>query len=447
MSAAEATPSSSMAPADAALTHRFLLDYPHEAARLFEAMPAEDAASLLALQPPHAALRAWQLLAPDVALDVMGHLPAPLAEHLLAEAEPVASVAVLTQLKAEECEVWLKRLDAEVARELRELLAYPEDCAGRMMDTRVSPLRGGMSVAEAIERLRLIRRNGLRELFVVDDEGRLTGRVEVQDLALAARELPLADITRNVVAFVNALDPREDVVEMLQSQPITTLPVVNVSGRFIGVIRQAELVAAVEEESSLDILTMVGASPDERALSSPVLAVRKRLPWLQINLLTAFAAAAVVGLFESTIAQFTALAVLLPVVAGQSGNAGAQALAVTMRGLVLREISLRHWPSVLGKEAVTGLVNGVAVAATTGVGVYVWSGSWALVGVITLAMVISMFAAGLAGALVPILLRRFGQDPATASSIILTTVTDVVGFFSFLGIAALFAPLLARSLA
>jgi len=435
----------SLPPAEAALTHRFLLDYPHEAARLFEAMPTDDAAALLAAQPPHAALRAWQSLAPDVALDVLGQLPETLARRLLAEAEPVASVAVLSQLGAAERQAWLRKLDAEVARELAGLLDYPEDSAARMMDPRVSPLRSGMTVAEALERLRQSRRGGLRELFVVDDEGRLAGRVEVQDLALAARELPLADITRGVVAFVSDLDPREDVVERLQTHPISALPVVNLGGRFVGVIRQAELMDAVEEEATLDVLTMVGASPDERALSSPWFAVRKRLPWLQINLLTAFLAAAVVGLFESTIAQFTALAVLLPVVAGQSGNAGAQALAVTMRGLVLREISLRHWPSVVGKESLTGLINGVAVAFTTGLAVYVWSRSLALVGVITLAMVISMLAAGLAGALVPILLRRFGQDPATASSIILTTVTDVVGFFSFLGIAALFAPLLAQS--
>ena len=432
-------------PAEAALTHRFLLDYPHEAARLFEAMPAPDAAALIAAQPPHAAMRAWESLAPDVALDVLENLPRAQAQHLLAEADPLASVAVLTQLDAPEREAWLQRLNAEVAQELRGLLAYPEDSAGRMMDPRVSPLRTGMTVAEAIERLRHIRRSGLRELFVIDDEGRLAGCVEIQDLALAARELPLADITHGVVAFVRDLDPREDVVDTLMTQPISTLPVVNISGHFIGVIRQAELMAAVEEETSADMQTMVGASPDERALSSPVFAVKKRLPWLQINLLTAFLAAAVVGLFESTIAQFTALAVLLPVVAGQSGNAGAQALAITMRGLVLREISLRHWPAVVGKEALTGLMNGLAVAATTGLAVYVWSRSLALVGVIMLAMVISMLIAGLAGALVPILLRRFGQDPATASSIILTTVTDVVGFFSFLGIAALFAPMLAQS--
>ncbi len=438
--------SATLTPAESALTLRFLLDFPFEAARLLEAMPAAEAAALLAAQPEHAALPAWEALASDVAAEVLDRLPQALACRLLAEAEPVASVAVLAQIEAAPRQVWLARLQAEVAQELRALLAYPDDCAGRLMDPRVSPLRSGMTVGQAIERLRLIRRKGLRELFVVDDAGRLAGRVDMQDLALAERGVPLADITRGIVAVVGDLDPREDVVQRLQSQDIHTLPVIDVAGRFIGVIRQAELITAVEEESSLDILTMVGASPDERALSSPWLAVRKRLPWLQINLLTAFLAAAVVGLFESTIAQFTALAVLLPVVAGQSGNAGAQALAVTMRGLVLREISLRHWPAVLGKEAVTGLVNGLAVAATTGLAVYVWSKSLALVGVIALAMVISMFAAGLAGALVPVLLRRFGQDPATASSIILTTVTDVVGFFSFLGIAALFAPLLAQRL-
>ncbi len=434
-----------LAPAEAALTQRFLLDYPNEAARLFEAMPSTNAAALIAAQQPHAALLAWQSLAPDVAMDVLEQLPETMAQHLLTEAEPLVSVAMLAQLDAPEREAWLQRLNTEVAKELRDLLAYPDECAGRMMDPRVTPLRTGMSVGDAIERLRHIRRKGLREMFVIDDEGRLAGFVEIQDLALAERELPLADIIHRVVVHVGDLDPREEVVETLMKQPISTLPVVNTNGNLVGVIRQDELMAAVEEETSLDMQTMVGASPDERALSSPTFAVRKRLPWLQINLLTAFLAAAVVGLFESTIAQFTALAVLLPVVAGQSGNAGAQALAITMRGLVLREISLRHWPKVVGKEALTGLINGVAVAFTTGLAVYVWSRSLVLVGVIMLAMIISMLVAGLAGALVPMLLRRFGQDPATASSIILTTVTDVVGFFSFLGIAALFAPMLAQS--
>jgi magnesium transporter len=205
------------------------------------------------------------------------------------------------------------------------------------------------------------------------------------------------------------------------------------------VVRSASLFQAAEDQASVDIQTMVGASADERALSSPGFAVKKRLPWLHINLLTAFLAAAVVGLFESVIAQFTALAILLPVVAGQSGNAGSQALAVTMRGLALKEVSVLHWRRVLSKEFWVGLIDGVALAVTCGLGVFVWSQSAGLALVIGIAMICSMVAAGISGALVPMLLIRAGQDPATASSIILTTVTDVAGFLSFLGTASLLA--------
>jgi magnesium transporter len=431
-------------PAVIALNQRYLLDFPQEAARRLETMTAPDIGELFAGQPPHAVVRAWEALAPDVARAVVQCVPEALGRYLLAEAEPAASAAVLAQFEPGERERVLAALDAQVASELRELLQYPESSAGRLMDPNVSPLRSGMSVAEALARLRTLKRGGLRELFVVDGEGRLTGRVEIHDLAVANPARPLSEITRALLAAVQDLDPREDVVSVLQQHPITELPVVNHDGRFVGAIRQAALMSAVEQETSADIQTMVGASPDERALSSPGFAVRKRLAWLQINLLTAFLAAAVVGLFENTIAKFTALAVLLPVVAGQSGNAGAQALAVTMRGLVLREISLRHWPRMVWKEAAVGLTNGLAVAATTALGVYLWSRSGGLVVVISSAMVISMVIAGVAGALVPIVLRRFGQDPAQSSSIVLTTVTDVAGFFSFLGIATVLSGLLAK---
>ncbi|MCF8200135.1 MAG: magnesium transporter [Sulfuritalea sp.] len=423
----------------AALNRRYFQDYPYEAAALLEGMAPEEGASLLALQPPHVVVRVWQSLGPDVARAILERVPDGLAVHLLSEADPAISVSILAQWDADERERRLASLDPQVAHELREQLAYPENSAGRLMDHKLSALRAGLSVGQALARLRTIRQHGLRELFVVDDQGKLTGRVEIQDLAVADPGQPLREIVRPLLAAVSALDPREDVAAILEHRPITELPVVNVEGRFVGIIRHATLLAAVEEETTIDIQTMVGASRDERALSSPLFAVRKRLPWLQINLLTAFLAAAVVGMFEGTIAKVTALAVLLPVVAGQSGNAGAQALAVTMRGLVLREISLRHWPRVVGKEAGVGLVNGLAVAATTAVGVYAWSGSIGLVMVITSSMVIAMVIAGIAGALVPIVLSRFGMDPAQSSSIVLTTVTDVAGFFSFLGIATLLA--------
>jgi magnesium transporter len=210
----------------------------------------------------------------------------------------------------------------------------------------------------------------------------------------------------------------------------------------LGVIRHAALVEAAQEEASVDLQTMVGASRDERALSPSFFAVRRRLPWLQVNLLTAFLASSVVGLFEDTIARFTALAVLLPIVAGQSGNTGAQALAVTMRGLALREVRARHWLRVAAKETSAAAINGLAIALTSCLGVWWWSGSPGLVLVIGLSMLLSMTLAGLSGALIPMALTAARQDPAQASSILLTTVTDVVGFLSFLGIATALAGLL-----
>ena len=426
----------------AALNLRFLLDYPREAARRIEAMPAREVSEMLAAQPLHAVVPMWHSLATDVEQAVFIELPQTRAAELLAELEPARSAALLNRFDEDERERYKGLLNAQVAAEIRALMQYRPDSAGQLMDPRVLAYRGELTAHEALARLRLTKRRGLREVYLVDDDGRLDGRVDIQDLALADPEETLTRIARKITDAVQDTAPREEVVEKMQQDAVTDLPVIDFDGRLVGVIRQAKLATAVQQETTLDIQTMVGASRDERALSPATFAVIKRLPWLQINLLTAFLAASVVGLFESTIAKYTALAVLLPVVAGQSGNAGAQALAVTMRGLVLREISLRHWPRVVLKEVGVGLMNGFAVAATTALGVYVWSRSFGLVLVIAAAMVISMVAAGFAGALVPIMLQRFGQDPAQSSSIILTTVTDVVGFFSFLGIATLFSTLL-----
>jgi magnesium transporter len=430
-------------PAVSALHRRFLFDYPHEAARQLESIELDEAVELLSTVPPNAAARTWQAMASDVAAAAVQRAPDGVARHLLSETEPAQAASVLAQIEPEPRARLLGLLNAQIAAELQALLVYPPESAGRVMDPQVTPVRADGTVAEALTRLRSVRRKALRELYVVDFEGRLSGRLEIQELAVAEEDTPLRELTRPLQAVVRDMDPREDVAAILQEHPmITALPVINQAGRLVGAIRQAGIVSAIEEETSVDIQTMVGVSADERALSTSFFAVKKRLPWLQINLLTAFLAAAVVGLFEGLIAKFTALAVLLPVVAGQSGNAGAQALAVTMRGLALREISLRHWPQMVGKEAFAGLANGIAVAATTALGVYVWSRSLGLVLVIVVAMIFSMVIAGLSGALVPILLQRFGQDPATASSIILTTVTDVVGFFTFLGTATLFASML-----
>jgi magnesium transporter len=319
---------------------------------------------------------------------------------------------------------------------VENLMGYAPDTAGRLMDPRVASFRAAMTVEEALARMRGFRKTrALRELYLVGDEGELTGRVDIQDIAVAAPGEILGRLSRPVPAAVLDLADKQEVVERIEQHHVSALPVVNVSGRLLGVIHPSALFAALQEEVTLDIQTMVGAHKDERALSRATFAVRKRLPWLQINLVTAFLAAAVVGLFEDTIAKFTALAVLLPVVSAESGNAGQQALAVTMRGLALREISVRQLPRVVIKEIGVGCLNGLAIAATTAVGVYFWSGSTGLVLVISIAMVTSMVVAGFSGTVIPMVLSRLGLDPAQASSIVLTSVTDVVGFLSFLGVA------------
>ncbi|MDZ7788018.1 MAG: magnesium transporter [Halofilum sp. (in: g-proteobacteria)] len=425
-----------------ALTARYLREYPGEAARTLEHMAPAEAIASLASHSVHVLRPVWERLSPFAAERLLGALPAAQASALLAELEPAVASALLSQMEPERRAGWLESLDPAIAAELRELLEYPPDCAGRLMAPRLGFFRGEMTVAEASERLRALRVYDSHSLFLVDDDQAPQARVTIQALALADLETPLADLAEPLGPRVDALSPREELVELLGHSRFTDLPVVDAAGRLIGTVPESGLLAAVQADAAGDMQAMVGASRDERALSAFGFAVRKRLPWLQINLLTAFLAASVVGLFEHTIAQYTALAVLLPVVAGQSGNAGAQALAVTMRGLALREITARHSLRVVLKELRVGLINGLAVAATTALGVYVWSGSWGLSLVISISMVLSMVAAGLAGALVPIVLQRMGQDPATASSIILTTVTDVAGFFSFLGIATMFAVLL-----
>lgn len=425
-----------------ALNRRFLLDFPWRAAQQIETMEPADAASSLAHQPPSVLVPVMLRLTPNVAAGLLRALPADLAAALLTEFLPNDALRLLHHLEDDEREAMLVGLDHTIRAEIERLMAFPEDSAGRLMDPRIRHYRGSLTVGQTLAELRRARSHSTRSLFLVDEDNRLAGKVSIQDVAVSEPSTRLETLASPVSATVTPVAPKEEVVELLERHRLADLPVVDLDGRLLGVIYHASLLQAIQEDATADITTMVGAGRDERALSTPFFAVRKRLPWMQINLLTAFLAASVVGLFEDTIARFTALAVLLPVVAGQSGNAGAQALAVTMRGLALREITVRHWLRVALKEINVGLMNGVAVALTCGIGVYFWSGSFGLVLVITTSMVLAMIAAGFAGAVVPILLTRLGQDPAQSSSIVLTTVTDVAGFFSFLGIATLLAAML-----
>lgn len=426
----------------AKLNRRFLRAYPTTAARRVEAMSLDQAVEEVSTLSADALVTTWPSLGADRGAALIARMPETLARKLLASLLPTEAARFLGAMAEDDRTRLVDGLEPDLRAQLLELMTYPDDTAGRLMDTRVLTFRPDMTAAAALHLLRVSRTRAVRTLFVVDEHNRLRGQVPIQQLAIAEPEACLRDLAQPVPAAVNALDPRDEVVQTVEKHRLTDLPVVDLDGRLIGLIQHDMLVQALQEEAVADIGTMVGVSRQERALSKPWFAVRKRLPWLQINLLTAFLAASVVGLFEGTIAKFTALAVLLPVVAGQSGNAGAQALAVTMRGLALREVTAGQWFAVTSKEVGVGLLNGIAVALTCGLAVWVWSRSFGLVLVISSSMVLAMVVAGFAGAIVPMVLTRLGQDPAQSSSIVLTTVTDVAGFFSFLGIATLLSGLL-----
>lgn len=425
-----------------ALTNAFFRGYPQDAARKLESLAADDAASVLVAQPPLLRQRVWLHITPPAAGLILPELPDDIAQELLSILDAGPCAALLSRLEESRRDHYLAGMSATQAHELRELLDYPENCAGHMMDTGVLSFNLDITVADALQQIRQYPAIMRRRIFTVGHDGRLHGRIDLVDLVAAEPDKTLGELSSAVVVSVSALEPKDEVAEKLQKYAIDFMPVVDVHNRLLGIIRGLNALDVLKENFAADLQTMVGASAEERALSSSLFAVRKRQPWLQINLLTGFLAAAVVGLFENTIAQITALAVLMPIAAGQSGNTGAQALAVTMRGLTLREITIRHWLRVVMKEASAGLINGLAIALTCGLGVYVWSRSPGLALVIAMSIVISMTIAGMAGALVPIVLKKLGQDPAQSSSIILTTITDIAGFMSFLGIATLLSALL-----
>ncbi len=378
----------------------------------------------------------------DTAGRLIEEFPAKRRADVIAAMEPRDAFRCLRTIPRRRREALVTSLPPAVKREAERILRVREDSAAALMEIQPLHVTTHTHVTECLARVRNCQTRLPRTLFVVDNDDMLVGAIDLQALISAASDAAIGTLMHPVKWQVDEFTTREEIAAGIGRFNVNTLPVVNLQGRFSGIIRSENLFDAVEKDALSDLQTMVGAGKDEHALSTVWTTVQKRHPWLQINLLTAFLAASVVGLFEHTIAQFTALAVLMPVVAGQSGNSGSQALAVTLRGLALREIGVNAWTRVMRKEMSAGLLNGLGVALITSLSVYVWSKSPGLALVIGLAMVASMTIAGIAGAFIPIMMSRLGQDPATSSTIVLTTVTDVCGFFSFLGIATLLSFLL-----
>ena len=260
----------------------------------------------------------------------------------------------------------------------------------------------------------------------------------MRDLMLAAPDKKLEEISRKDLFALHCFTGQQEAANEMAKRKFFAAPVVDSENRVLGLVKAERMIHGVQEEMSKDIQQMFGAGGDERVTSDIGFALKKRLPWLHINLATAFMAAGVVAMFEDIIAKLTVLAVFLPVVAGQGGNAGAQSLAVVMRGIVMREIPKGKRLQLVFKEGKIGAISGLIIGLVTAGVAWLWYGNPYLGVVIGLGMVVNLICAGLSGASIPLAMKKVGIDPAQSSSIILTTVTDVVGFMAFLGFAVLF---------
>lgn len=412
----------------------------HAACRTVALMEEEQACELLRGLPHATAAR------------ILPHVPATLSAKTLAGMSDEALAATLANLEPEQVAPILislpegerprlvDSLAPKVKERVRELLSYPENSAGRMMSTEFLSFHIDMCVSDTIEKIRALAARGAPPSYgyILDDEGKLVGVVNMRDLVITPGTTTLATCARREVFSLHPFMTREEVLDALTARRFFAAPVVDAEGRMLGVLRASQLVGEAQSQAGEDMLKMFGVGGDERPFSPIPYSLKKRLPWLHFNLLTAFMAAAVVALFEPLIAEITVLAVFLPVVAGQGGNTGAQSLAVVMRGLVMREIPNSKAMRLIGKEAIIGTVSGVVIGIVTGIIAAIYDGNYIFGVVIGLAMIINLMAAGLAGAAIPLGMKRLGLDPAQSSNIILTTVTDVVGFFAFLGIALMF---------
>jgi magnesium transporter len=379
---------------------------------------------------PHAASELLEGESDETIANVLGRENPALADEILWEFSDERRNRILAAAPVEQGEQWAKNH------------AYPEDSIGRLMDPPLAVLRPHQTVAEVVEQLRPIVKKALVTYgWVVDEANRLQGVLVFRELLFAASDQPIAEVmVKDPIALKPELSLTDAMREALRLH-FPVYPVCDAAGHLLGVVRGQSLFEQQAFELSAQAGTMVGIEKEERLETPWPTSLKFRHPWLQLNLLTAFVAAAVVGVFQDTLDRLVVLAVFLPVLAGQSGNTGCQALAVTLRGMTLGELDARRGRAAVAKEALLGAVNGLLVGCTAGLGMYAYASmqgnpdALRLALSVLLAMMGACAVSGVSGALVPMTLRRLGADPATASSIFLTTATDVVSMGLFLSLA------------
>jgi magnesium transporter len=391
-------------------------DLTHEVAR----REPRDAAALLSQATPQEAVEALQAINPAVAQDILEDMSKDSRGRILAAAAP----SQRTQ--------WLANQQ------------YEEDTIGRLMEPPTAVFRPDQTIDATVEQVRELVKTALVTYgFVVDADQRLLGIITMRDLLLCAHEARLEDVMLRDVFFLTPETELPEAMKQVVRRHFPVYPVCDASGRLLGQVRGQAMFEEQAYEISAQAGRMVGVDKEERLTTPWQRSLKFRHPWLQLNLLTAFIAAAVVGLFQGTIDRLVILAAFLPVLAGQSGNTGCQALAVALRGMTLGELQPGRERALVMKEALLGLLNGALVGVTAGLGMYITASLQEHPAAVTLALIVfcamigSCVVSGISGALIPLTLRRLGADPATASSIFLTTATDVASMGLFLTLATL----------
>ena len=389
----------------------------HLAERITRRDPLE-AVRLLDAQPVDVVAEALEQVNPSIRWGVLGAMPDTRRTEVLEAARP------------------------ELGDHWRRNLEYPENTIGSLMDPPLGVLHPDSTIGEAIDELRkLVKRAFITYLYVTNHLGRLVGVVVMREMLLGDRSQRLEEIMLRDPFFLTPDMKLTDAMRSVLNRHFPVYPVCELDGRLVGLVRGQTLFEAQAIEISAQAGSMVGVEKEERLSTPWPRSLKFRHPWLQLNLVTAFVAAAVVGIFQDTIDQIVVLAVFLPVLAGQSGNTGCQALAVSLRGMTLGELRPGREKVLVFKEAFLGLLNGALVGITAGAGMFFYARSqgnpdaWLLGVIVAIAMTASCVISGLSGALIPMTLKRLGADPATASSIFLTTATDVASMGIFLGLA------------
>ena len=388
---------------------------------------------------PRLAMEAVAELGPEMAAQLLSDHSAEEIAKLIQEIPSDDAAALIDHLPEELSSAVLELMRPKESGQLENLLEYPEKTAGRIMNPNVFAVPEELTVGEAIVELQ-----GSRDvemvfyLYVVDLRRHLVGVTSLRRLLLVSPETPLKRIMTPDVISVRVDTDQEEAAQLVASYNLLAIPVVDEENKLVGVITVDDVIDVIKDEATEDIYRLAGVTVDERVFTPPGESLVKRLPWLAVNMVTAFVVAFVVSLFEGTISQVVALAVFMPIVAGMGGNAGMQTLTVIVRGLALGELTFGNARKALLKEALVGLGNGITLGAIGATVVWLIRGDLVLGGVLALAMVINMFIAATAGTLVPLGLRAMRVDPALASSVFITTFTDMAGFASFLGLATIF---------